>query len=366
MTCPYYGECGGCQSQHIPYEMQVKHKADWLRSAVGSKKIQIFTGQEFGYRNRMDFIFHERGLGLRKKNSYHAIIGIEHCMIASSRINELLAELRAHFPSPDSFDLKKKTGTFRYAVIRAHSRSSISFVLNPDGGITEAGEEIKAFAEKTSADNVIVTYVPPETEESTSPEFYVVKGSAVLEESYLGKSFHYSAQGFFQNNHDMAEKMQRYVSSLLSKHDTRDASLLDLYGGVGTFGIVNAALFRSVTSVEAFQGCTDACNENIKENSISNMKAVCMDAAKLGRLTLGRPLYIITDPPRSGMDMKAIESIKSLAPELIVYISCNLVQLKKDMTKFRTYDLKSAALFDLFPQTSHAEAVVELARQQGL
>lgn len=363
--CPYFGVCGGCTSQHVPYELQLENKKKLVmnrtKAADAGVDVKVFSGNPFGYRNRMDFIFHEGGLGFREKGKWWKIIDVNECPIAGERINTLLSEVREYFKGVDAFDLKAHTGTYRYAVIRTADDSCISFVLNPASQkLSSAVEKIKEYAAESSADNILVTYVNPETDQSTSADYFIVKGNDELAENYLGKSFSYSAQGFFQNNHLMAEKMHAYVHNLLREHQTPGNILLDLYGGVGTFGIINSSLFSKTVSVESFEGCTISANKNIAANALTNMKALCLDAAQLKKLDLPEGLFVITDPPRSGMHEKTIEQLKRLKPKVIIYVSCNPDQMGKDLPKFKQYTLKSVALFDLFPQTPHMEAVVEL------
>jgi 23S rRNA (uracil1939-C5)-methyltransferase len=300
----------------------------------------------------MDFVF-KNGLGLRKKNEPGTIVNVDNCAIADPKINKLLSEVKENFKDVDK--------TYLYCVIRTPSNdSSISFVLNENSSkLKEAIEKITEFASKTSAKNVLIT---KSSSNSISSDYFVVKGKDMLEEEYLGKKFLYSIQGFFQNNYAVASKMQQYVHDLLKKYKTSDKHLLDLYGGVGTFGIVNASLFKSMTTIEGDENCTKSALENIKLNKV-NGRAIFLDAAKLKRVKLETPLFVITDPPRSGMDEKTIIALKELKPSVIVYISCNVQQLAKDVKKFKQYELKSAAMFDLFPQTTHIEAVVELVRK---
>jgi tRNA/tmRNA/rRNA uracil-C5-methylase (TrmA/RlmC/RlmD family) len=173
-------------------------------------------------------------------------------------------------------------------------------------------------------------------------------------------------QGFFQNNHLMAEKMQAYVHNILRKHDTNEAHLLDLYAGVGTFGIINSSLFKNVTIVESVKECIESAQKNIADNNIPNANPFMIDAMNLKKLTLPAKLFVITDPPRSGMHPKTIDQLKKLRPRVIIYVSCNVQQLGKDLPKFSDYEIRSAALFDLFPQTPHSEAVVELVLKESV
>ncbi len=362
--CPYFGECGGCSTQHIPYELQLENKKKALIQTLKYEDVKVFSGPEYNYRNRMDFIFHSGGLGLRKKGKWRHIVNVEQCSISDGRINDLLKELRAFFKGTDYFDIYKKKGTFRYAVIRTPKpETAISFMLNEDSPkLGEAVEQIKRFAQQTTADHVLIAYTPARTDESTSQEYYSVKGSELIHEELLGKTFHYSPEGFFQNNTPMAEKMLHYVHNLLQKYDTKQAHLLDLYGGVGTFGIVNAGSFKDVTIVENVPSCIEAAERNIQENHTSNAKAILLDAMQLKKLDFPKPLFVITDPPRTGMHPKTIQQLNDLDLEVIIYISCNVQQLAKERLKLKKYQIKSVAMFDLFPQTPHIETIVELTK----
>jgi len=224
-------------------------------------------------------------------------------------------------------------------------------------------EKVKQFAKQTTADNVVITYVSKEAEDSVSSTFFVVKGKDELQRSLLDKKFCFSVQGFFQNNSVMAEKMQEYVRELLKQYQGKKGQLLDLYGGVGTFGICNADLFLTVKVVEGDKIAVDFAKKNVLLNKTSNVEAINLDAKQLKKLIFSQPLFVITDPPRSGMDVNTIRRLNELQPEVIIYISCNVQQLAKELKQFKNYTLKSAALFDLFPQTVHTEAIVELVRK---
>ncbi|MGV8150365.1 MAG: 23S rRNA (uracil(1939)-C(5))-methyltransferase RlmD [Candidatus Woesearchaeota archaeon] len=365
--CPYFGKCGGCSSQHIDYDKQLDNKKMVVarNTGVDIDSIKVFSDNPYNYRNRMDFIFHPKGLGLREKSNWKSVVDIDSCIISNDKLNRLLKEVREYFKGVDAFDVQRKIGTYRYAVIRTpNNSSSISFVLNEDSNKTgDAIEKIKEFAKTTYADNIIITYVPKDTDSSISEEFFVVKGSDMVNETFLGKTFEYSVQGFFQNNTAMAQKMHEYVNGLIKDHRieyTQNINLLDLYAGVGTFGINNSELFKKVYIVEGDKHCIDSAKVNIEKNNIRNAEAILLDAASIKKLRLENPLFLITDPPRSGMHPKTIEELRRIKPQNIIYISCNVEQLGKDLKKFSKYKLKTVAMFDLFPQTPHIEAVVEL------
>ena len=375
--CPYFGNCGGCSAQHIPYDLQLANSQKILSTLLKVEKesIQVFSDSPYHYRNRMDFIVHKGGLGLRKKGQWDKIIDIESCSIAMPQVNELLLEVRAFLlgleEGIDYFDLHKQTGSLKYCVIRVTQSgdSSVSFCLNQDSStLKEAIETVKQYAKVSSAANVLISYQPKERDQSISLEYFVCKGSDMLSEELAGKKYYYSVQGFFQNNPVMAEKMVEYVRDIFSQYsDTKSSQLLDLYGGVGTFGVALADLFEKVYVMELFAPSIEIAQKNIAVNNLSSVTAQVGDVKQFRKLgfDLDIKTFVLVDPPRSGIVPKALQRLIELAPPVLVYISCNPKQLAKDLVKLRSrgYVVKSTALFDLFPQTPHMEAVVELVKE---
>ncbi len=356
--CPHFGTCAGCDTQHLEYELQLKNKAKSLSSFTDfpQDKIEIFYGNEFHYRNRMDFNLQSGRIGLKAKDN--KVIDIEFCPISNDRLNEFFGEVRQFF---NKIKAPIKSNTFLYAVIRAPlNDSSVTFIIN-DGSAdkTKAVSLVKDFSKNTKAESVIAGFV--KNNESTTSDFRVIKGNDFLKEKFLGRIFLYSSQGFFQNNPFVAEKMVEYVKSKLS---SKKGNLLDLYGGVGVFGLSMNELFDNVTIVESFPLSVKYAQENIILNKIKNAEAFSMDAKYVNKLKLYEPLHVITDPPRTGMGNIALQRLVDLRPETIIYISCNPLKFKKEFIKFNRYGykIKSVALFDMFPQTNHIEAVVEMER----
>lgn len=364
--CPYFGRCGGCAFQDVDYPLQLERKKNEVAKVLNLPGFPVFSGREYFYRHRMDMIFQQDGLGFREKGKWYSIVDVKRCVISNEKLNELIKEVRDFFTDVDVFQPQQNTGTFRYAVLRTPpSDSSVSIVLNERSlNLKDAEERTKDFARKTSARNLLITYVPPNRDVSVSENFKVVKGQEWLKEEYLGKRFWYPVQGFFQNNHDVAEKMHILCWSLLQKSETEDAHLLDLYGGVGTFAIINADLFRSVTVLENSMQAIKTAEKNIRENTANNVNVVLADSKYLKRIEIPQPLFVIVDPPRSGIHTKTIKRLKALRPRAIIYASCNLKQLEKDLKEFEEYRVQSAALFDLFPQTPHMETIIELVPEK--
>lgn len=360
--CPYFGSCGGCSYQNIDYSEQLEMKRKQVQDKIDFADIKVFSGQPYQYRNRMDFVFFSEGLGLREKGSFDKFVNIEECPIATPELNSLLSEARSALKDVFYFDVRKRFGAFCYAVIRTPKNdSSVSIVLNhKDKRLERAVSQVKQFAATTSANNVVVTYVPYNRNVSVSEEYEVIKGRDMLCSEYLGKTFFFPVQGFFQVNQNISEMIHRYCRDLIASYDTQNAFLLDLYGGVGSFAILNADQFQSALIIENHQPSAKASEHNISHNSVKNVSAKIMDAKKLKEIELETPLFIILDPPRSGVHPKTIKRLNEISADVILYVSCNPKHLANDLAELTNYQIKSVALFDMFPQTPHMEVVVEL------
>ncbi len=376
--CPYFGECGGCTAQHIPYEVQVENKKQLVLTHLKKngiaelENIPTFFGNPYEYRNRMDFSMGTEGLSLRKRGQFNQFVAIKTCDISNSKINALMKEIQSWFEKNKSliepFLPKPRTGCMKYATIRAseHADSSaITFMLNEDSpNLGKHIELIKDFSKTTSAHTVAIASIPAQTEMSLSHDAFTVKGTLEMQEIIDGKTISFSSQGFFQNNTTMAEKMVQHAKDIFKKHSTKNARLIDLYGGAGTFGIPLGELFEKTVIIDTEGPNIVFAGGNLKRNNIKG-ETYAGDAKLLKKLPFppNKDLYLLIDPPRSGMHQKVIQYILELKPKAIVYVSCNPMLMAKELKAFmKHYTVKSAAMFDLFPQTEHVEAIVHLER----
>lgn len=360
--CPLFGRCGGCSLQDMDYADQLEKKRSHLSEVLELTDIPIQYDKSFGYRNRMDFVFHKEGLGLREKGAYDRFVKVEECPIAGPEINALLSEVGEAFSDAFYFDVKRRFGAFCYAVIRTTSSdSSLSIVLNQkDKKLDYWRDRITDYAKSSRAHNVLLTLIPPNRNVSISEDYSIIKGVGRLKEEYLGCSFIFPVQGFFQVNHAVALKVHEYVLALLSQYDTGDSTLLDLYGGVGTFGIINSSLFKEVVILESYEPAVQCAEENISAANVSNVRTLLDDAKNLRKREWPTSMTIILDPPRSGMHPRTVEHLNDLGANRIIYVSCNAKILAQDLKKLDGYRISSAALFDMFPQTEYFETVIEL------
>jgi tRNA/tmRNA/rRNA uracil-C5-methylase (TrmA/RlmC/RlmD family) len=414
--CPYFGLCGGCSLQHIPYELTLENKKKFVednlrKNGYSLETIELQHGEEYNYRNRMDFAFSPAGLGLREQSHFDRHVHIKTCDISNAKINALMKDVQDWFDKNkntlEPFDIRRKEGVLKFALMRAPENTdetTLCFALNINSTkAAEHMEKIKEFSKSSSAKNIIIAKVEAQREDSTSNDFFTVKGSEMIEEEFLGKKLLYHSQGFFQNNTKVAEMMVKKAreifekaftspplakdSNIENKTDSGDVSkvnpkseqgaevgkgrkenitLLDLYGGVGTFGINLADLFSKTIILESVGPSIECAKLNIEKNNLKNAEAIVGDASRMNKVTnaSGDSLYVVTDPPRSGMEQKAILHLLEMNPKIIIYVSCNPAQFAKELKFFsKKYELVSMTVFDMFPQTNHIETMAELRRK---
>ena len=378
--CPYFGSCGGCTAQHIAYSLQLENKKNLVfthlkkNGIADLKEIEVFHDSPYSYRTRMDFAISREGLALRKKDQFSQFVKIGKCKISSERINTLLHEVQEWFSKNsarlESYASKSKTGCLKYATIRSSKETdstSITFILNEESGkVKDHLDLIREFAKTTSALKVCAALIPASLDSSASHEAFPVKGSLELREIIEGKSISFSSQGFFQNNTAMAQKMVHYCREALSSYaHTKNATLIDLYGGAGTFGVPLGDLFEKTIIIDSEGPNIVWAKRNLEANRVKG-ETYAADAGILSRLPIpaNKEVFLIADPPRSGMHEKVIRRILDLDPKCFIYVSCNPMQMAKELRHFvKRYFLKSAAVFDLFPQTVHVEAIAVMERK---
>lgn len=367
--CPYFGTCGGCTLQNLSKQEQADKKLNAVKLLLESRGINtpvtIISANEYGYRNRMDFIFCEEGLGLRERENWKKLVQIKQCPISNTKLNTILRELWDFSlnEKPDAFNIQTGKGTFKYAVIRApeHTTDScVTFIVSKNGDKENVKKLAGAFAKTTSAKSVIIGYVDDKSDVSVSCELEIIKGTATFTEKLLDKTVTYSSQAFAQNNTRMAEEMIKHAQTLVSKNDL----LIDLYGGAGTFGISLADKFKETIIIDNNEGNIKSAQHNIEQNKV-NANARFSDACALSEYK-GKKYTLIVDPPRAGMHQKVLREIVRQLPNEIIYISCNPSKLAEELAILKQqYTAESVKLFDLFPQTEHVEGIAHLKRRNN-
>ena len=145
--------------------------------------------------------------------------------------------------------------------------------------------------------------------------------------------------------------------------------MLDMYCGAGTISLFLAKAAKQVIGAEIIPEAVENARENARRNGIENAGFICADASEAAEKFLRdgvRPEVVVVDPPRKGMDEAAVRTLCGMAPDRVVYVSCNPATIARDITVFNScgYELKCAEAVDMFPRTSHVETVALMEKEK--
>ncbi|MBI4457515.1 23S rRNA (uracil(1939)-C(5))-methyltransferase RlmD [Candidatus Uhrbacteria bacterium] len=370
--CPYAGRCGGCAWQQFDYGRQIELKRGLVNAALAAGGIRhrieaVMPAPElFYYRNRMDYCVGPRGeLGLKEPGRWNAYLDLDDCYLLSPDAVKLMNAFRGLMKKIplEPWNSAAYNGYARYLVIREGKRTGkrMATIVTSDAPLPARQEIIDALA--PFATTIYHGINPTITDLSLAPRLELIHGDEFLEEKIAGKSFLIHPNSFFQTNTVMAEKLYETVAEFLSKD--RPKTLLDLYCGVGFFGIALAGRAQKVVGIELDAEAIVMAGKNAERNGVAN---IAFEAAKAESLVWERerPDAVIVDPPRAGLHPKVIGSLLAHKPERIVYVSCNYESFVRDFADLgKAYDLEEVRAMDMFPHSPHVELATNLRRKEN-
>ena len=384
-VCPHFGRCGGCTYQSLDYSAQLELKEKQVKEILdnainGEYQFDGIIGSPVNehYRNKMEFSFGdevkdgELALGLHKRNSTYDIVTVDGCRIIHDDFCKILMCTLEYFKERNVRYLHKLTheGYLRHLLVRRTYKTGqilVDLVTTTQethdlDGWKKALLNLSLEGEiagilHTNNDSLADAVVNDSTE--------LLYGKAYIEEELLGLKFKISPFSFFQTNSLGAEvlysKAREYIGT------TKDKVVFDLYSGTGTIAQILAPVAKKVVGVEIVKEAVDAAVENARLNGLTNCEFIADDVLKALDNIEDTPDLIMLDPPRDGINPKALSKIIDYGVDNIVYISCKPTSLARDlqMLQERGYRVKKACLIDLFPSTVHVESVVLLSQQKA-
>jgi 23S rRNA (uracil1939-C5)-methyltransferase len=196
--------------------------------------------------------------------------------------------------------------------------------------------------------------------------YHTIFGPGYIEDTLCGLTFRLSPASFYQVNHHQAQVLYEKAIALADLHGTE--IVLDLYCGTGTITLAMARAAGQVIGVEVVPQAIGDAQENARRNGIENARFFCADAGQAAARLLSegiRPDVITVDPPRKGLSPEVIRTVAEMAPQRVVYVSCDPATLARDVKLFEEmgYQFCSAEAVDLFPRTKHVETVCLMSRK---
>ena len=403
-ACQEFPACGGCMYQTMSYEAQKEMKERQVRELLDgavresmdkigknndeteetedTDKLYHWDGIygspiEFGYRNKMEFSFGDEykdgplSLGLHKKGSTYDILNTDDCKLVHPDMTKILACVREFFLERNASFYKKlqHVGYLRHLLLRRGVTSGEILVhvvttTQEEYDLEPLKEQLLALPLEGKIVGIMHILNDSLSDVVQSDETKILYGKDYFYEELLGLKFKISTFSFFQPNSLAAEilysKVREYVG------DTRDKVVFDLYSGTGTIAQLAASVASEVIGVEIVEDAVKAARENAARNGISNCRFIAGDVLKVLDEVPEKPDMIILDPPRDGVHPKALPKILAYGVDQIVYISCKVTSLVRDLPAFYEagYEMTHACAVDQFCQGVHVETIVLLSQHR--
>lgn len=326
VKCKSFNECGGCSFLHLSFFEEKKKKINFINKLFNTNIKEIFTNNEYNYRNKATFHVKDGKVGYYSEST-NDLVEFDNCLLLDGRINEV------------------------YSILKNINLSGISEVVV-----------------RTSKNSVMVIF-KGEKEDFNYDELInnikidsiylnnkLLYGSAYIIEELDNIKYSIYPNAFFQVNTENMKIMYDKVKEYAGSGD----KLLDLYCGTGTIGIYLKDNFREVTGIEVNKEAILNANINRGLNNLTGINFICGDAsiAKNNNYDV-----IVVDPPRSGLSKKVIDFLNKSNAKTIVYVSCNPKTLKRDLDLLDKYNMTKLECINMFNKTKHCEVITALERK---
>ncbi len=394
--CDYYGNCGGCKWQNLPYELQLQYKQKQVfdqLSRIGKMEMPeispiIGSVKTSFYRNKLDFGFspkrwatHEEiasgdpienngALGFHVSGAFDKILDINMCHLQGGPSNEIRNEIRRYTVENNYtyYDPRSHEGYMRNIVVRTSSTGDVMvIVIFGYEDVEMRTALLDNLKEKFPAITSLIYMINEKLNDSYSDqEAILYSGVDYIMESMEGLQFKVGPKSFYQTNSEGAYEL--YKITRAAANPQKEDIVYDLYTGTGTIANFIARGCKKVVGIEYVPEAIEDAKVNSQLNSIDNTVFYAGDMKKvLNRRFIeenGQPDIIILDPPRAGVDVDVIDTILNAAPPKIVYVSCNPATQARDLALLDAmYKIEMIQPVDMFPQTHHVENVVSLVKR---
>ena len=377
--CPHKSRCGACIDSDRDYLDESLHKFEMVRKLMPpdiKAHPMVLCEKPFCYRNKVHSGFDITSSGKVICGPYeqgsHRIIKTDECNIENSKAAKIIrdcAELAEKF-GVKIYNERKGTGQLRRILVRTADGTGQIMVVLVLG--TEYLKSKKAFinslVRKHPEITTVITNINTRTDSMIlGRESRIEYGKGFITDSLLGMKFRIGPDTFYQINREQAEKL--YSTAIRMGRISPEDSVLDAYCGIGTTTLSFAKIAANVTGVEMNRHSVQEAKKNASANGFTNAFFVCADATDHMRDMAAEGTrfdVVVLDPPRSGTTMQFIKACKDMAPDRIVYISCDPKTLADDLKRFSKngYDAREYTVVDMFPWTESVETVVLLTRKE--
>lgn len=382
--CPVYRQCGGCQIQALDYQEQLKFKERKVRGNLerigGFKDIPMepIMGMEepYHYRNKAQFPIGTDKNGEIITGFYagrtHDIIPNTRCYLGVD-VNEEILNIVLNFMKTyhiSAYDESTGKGLVRHVLIRTGFTSKeimVCLVLNGKK-LPHSEKLVEELVKIQGMTSITLNVNTKKTNVILGDEIILLWGETYIKDNIGDIVYQISPLSFYQINPVQTRKL--YETALEYADLKGEETVWDLYCGIGTISLFLAQKAKQVYGVEIVSQAIEDAKRNASLNKIENAEFYVGKAEEvLPELYDKEGIYadvIVVDPPRKGCDEKCLETIVKMAPKRVVYVSCDSATLARDLKYLceRGYEVRRVRACDMFPMTTHCEAVCLLSKKR--
>ena len=383
-VCALSNVCGSCNWLFIDYKEQLVQKENIVRETLKNiigidlKVNQTIPSPKISeYRCKVQYPVSQKNTGRivagYYKNSTHELVNIKYCPMHNPLINEIMEFIKdkAQELKISAYDEKKHFGELRHIIFRQSSDLKsiiIIFAVNTDK-INKKFKSIAGILVKKFPviKGVCINFNQTKTNVIMGKNTQIITGNDYYLENISDKKFRISANSFFQVNPYCGEIMFDTVKNLI-KQNINNPTILDAYSGVSSFGIWLSDIASKVVCIEEAETASCDAKYNVVLNKCTNIEIINGDAGKNFEILKGNNVKFdvsVIDPPRKGCDSKALHNLISLTDKFIIYVSCNVSTLARDL-KFlieKNFIPQIIQPIDMFPNTYHTEVITLLKKE---
>ena len=375
--CPLFKQCGGCQLQNLTYAEQLQYKqvkCIRLLGRFGHVEEILGMPEPLRYRNKVQAAF---GLSRGKivsgvyQSKSHRIVCVDDCMLEDAAADAIIVTIRALLPRFKLTPYNEDTGKgflCHVLVKRGFATGEVMVVLMTPTNLFPKKDAFlhELLRRHPEITTVVQSVNGAKTSLVLGKQEIVLFGKGCIEDVLCGCRFRISARSFYQINPVQTEVL--YGKAIAFAALTGKETVLDAYCGIGTIGLCAAKQAKRVIGVELNADAVRDAKQNAKLNGAANARFFCADAGEFmtAAAKAGDKVDVVfMDPPRAGSDLPFLQSVAALAPEKVVYISCNPETQARDLAFLckNGYRVERIQPVDMFPHTNHVESVVQLIRR---